>query len=556
MGNDLNATREKIKKEIEDKILNTGHDQLCFTNEQMKTTRFSCTEIHKKLLEEKNELTLPILFQMFHYAKQLEMNQHCSMTDVFYFEPLLDACRLQRFIDKKQKNELQELPLLGFVFSIKELFKIKNSRSTWGLHEFINRIYNENAPIFDYLRKKGGLISCKGNIPQMMMAIDSSNNIYGYCSNPHNNLRVSGGSSGGDAAAVGLGLVNVAIGTDVGGSVRIPALYCGIYGFKPTAKRVEYLCTPALYFNTPDYGKSFENQFVFPWTIGPMALSAKDCTAVTKVLCEFSMKSTECPPLPWKIESNPKRVAVIAEYSSFLKLPTVCSRALDETVSILQKAGVEIVPIDIGHLILEIATNTMSCFFHDKELFSVFEESGTITETLIEAYDDTIKLARCSLSTLKRMEKSDLVSPREKVIIRGALKAKTGNQLSLMIQQTEQMRKVIRIFEEANVDVAICHGLFPAPYLKRTEGLNYALVCTAIWNYLNFPVGVVPITKVKENEQYFEPEVNDKIDEILIETMAGSKGLPIGIQVVGLPWRDELVLKTMELIEENLPKEK
>ena len=70
------------------------------------------------------------------------------------------------------------------------------------------------------------------------MTIESDNNLFGVSTNPTNKLRGSGGSSGGDAAAIKLGLVNVGIGSDIGGSIRIPSLFCGIYGFKPTYGRI------------------------------------------------------------------------------------------------------------------------------------------------------------------------------------------------------------------------------------------------------------------------------------------------------------------------------
>ena len=260
------------------------------------------------------------------------------------------------------------------------------------------------------------------------------------------------------------------------------------------------------------------------------------------------------PPVPWRLETSPKRVGLICEFTSHLKLPDVCTRAVNEAASVLKSVGIEIVEIDINPLIEEIAINAMASFFKDQDLFDILAENSQVLEPMIEAYADTIQLARGSLASLEMMAQSNIISPRNIMVIRAAIKAKKVNQLFLKIEQTQILKLVIKEFEKANVDVALAYGLFPAPLLRKTEDLNYGILYTYIWNYLNFPTGAVPVTKVRKNEQYFEPEVNDHFDELVSELMIESQGLPIGIQVVGLPWRDELVLKTMELIEENLPK--
>ena len=70
-----------------------------------------------------------------------------------------------------------------------------------------------------------------------LMTMETNSNTFGECSNPHNSLRTSGGSSGGEGVAVSLGLVNCGIGSDIGGSIRIPSLFCGICCLKPTIGR-------------------------------------------------------------------------------------------------------------------------------------------------------------------------------------------------------------------------------------------------------------------------------------------------------------------------------
>ena len=552
MGNDLNAMQRKVREDIQYKISNTGNEKLDFPSNKLELTKLPANEARELLLKINPDLTLDQLFQLFHHAKQLNANEHVSMTDVFYFEPLIEAFKFQRIIEQGTKQDKDDLPLLGYVFSIKEYLAIKGTDATWGYFYRVGIPSTATAPFLEFLKTKGGLLSCKGNLPQSLMAIESSNEVFGYCCNPHNKARVSGGSSGGEGASIALGLVNCGIGSDIGGSIRIPALYCGIYGFKPTAGRYHYASAVGLFQGTPFEGKEKETQYIIAATLGPMANSAKDCTAITKVMNEFSLTCQELPPLQWIEPVTPKKIGFVPEFNSYLKLPDVCTRAFQEAKAALQANGFELVEVNLNHLIDEIAINTITCFFKDQALIDVFREQTPILERHIESYNDTVQLFNTPPFMLKFLHGLSITSSRDKMFIEATLRAKTTNSIVLKIQQNRLTRLVWDEFKKAGVDVALAYGLFPAPKLRQTEGVNYGIAYTFIWNYLNFPAGVVPVTRVRDNEQYFESEVGDKFDLIMEETMKDSKGLPVGIQVVGLPWKDELVLKTMELLEAHL----
>ena len=98
--------------------------------------------------------------------------------------------------------------------------------------------FQKNTRLIKHIIKRGGLFVSKGNVPQALFSLESFNHVYGEARNPYDIRRVPGGSSGGEAALVRLGLVNAAIGSDIAGSLRIPALFCGICTLKPTALRL------------------------------------------------------------------------------------------------------------------------------------------------------------------------------------------------------------------------------------------------------------------------------------------------------------------------------
>jgi Asp-tRNA(Asn)/Glu-tRNA(Gln) amidotransferase A subunit family amidase len=93
---------------------------------------------------------------------------------------------------------------------------------------------DEDAPIVEIMKREGAIPMVRGNVPQLVYIMHSDNNIYGCSKNPFDDSRTCGGSSGGDAGLVGARCIPLAIGSDIGGSIRGPALMCGIYGFKST----------------------------------------------------------------------------------------------------------------------------------------------------------------------------------------------------------------------------------------------------------------------------------------------------------------------------------
>lgn len=118
------------------------------------------------------------------------------------------------------------------------MFDVEGSDSSIGFVSMLNKPKGTSAVLVQLLEKLGAVIYVKTNIPQTLMVAESSNNIFGRVLNPHNTLLTAGGSSGGEGALVAMRGSPLGVGTDIGGSIRIPALCCGTYGFKPSASRI------------------------------------------------------------------------------------------------------------------------------------------------------------------------------------------------------------------------------------------------------------------------------------------------------------------------------
>ena len=130
------------------------------------------------------------------------------------------------------------LPLAGVPVSVKESFEVTGTPACGGVEALAQTRSQHDAEVVAALRAAGAVPIAKGNLAQLLWFAETDNPVYGRTNNPWALDRSPGGSSGGDAALVAAGVVPLAIGTDIGGSVRIPAHCCGIAALKPTAGRL------------------------------------------------------------------------------------------------------------------------------------------------------------------------------------------------------------------------------------------------------------------------------------------------------------------------------
>ncbi|MEM8697062.1 MAG: amidase family protein [Pseudomonadota bacterium] len=146
------------------------------------------------------------------------------------FDRALDAARAA-----DEANTAGEVkPLLGVPMTIKESHDIAGLPTTWGVEAAKDFIAQKDSLVVQRLKAAGAVFLGKTNVPPMLADWQSDNPIYGRTNNPHDHSRVVGGSSGGSAAALAAGMVPLEYGSDIGGSIRIPANYCGVYGLKPS----------------------------------------------------------------------------------------------------------------------------------------------------------------------------------------------------------------------------------------------------------------------------------------------------------------------------------
>ena len=222
-------------------------------------------------------------------------------------------------------------PLHGVPFTCKDAFDVAGVRTTRGTKLFENHVAESDATSVARMKDAGGIFLAKTNVPEFILWWETDNRIFGRTNNPWNTDRTPGGSSGGEGAAIATGASPLGIGSDVGGSIRIPAHYCGIVGLKPTHGRV------------PLTGH-WPQALLRANHVGPMARTVRDTALVLRLMSGPDGVDHHCIPVPppetLESSSTPLhlRVGWIAD-GAFAPVDPEVAAAVEKAAASLQSAG-------------------------------------------------------------------------------------------------------------------------------------------------------------------------------------------------------------------------
>lgn len=235
-----------------------------------------------------------------------------------------------------------KLPLAGVPFAVKDLFDVAGLPTTFGSKVLAKRIAKTDAECVKRLVDAGGVCLGKLNLHEFAFGFTGENPHYGDCRNPWDPDRVAGGSSSGSAVAVATGICPVTLGSDTGGSIRMPSALCGLVGLKPTYGRV-----------------SRAGGLPLSWTMdhaGPLTRTAAEAALVLKILAgrdpaDESTTSRPVPDYPQELGARLKGVKLGLQHRWFFEsLEPAVADALGAAVKKLQSLGAEIVEVDLAYL--------------------------------------------------------------------------------------------------------------------------------------------------------------------------------------------------------------
>lgn len=367
-------------------------------------------------------------------------------------------------------------PLHGVPITVKDSLKTAGMRTTSGHPPLADYVPTEDATCVARLRAAGATILGKTNLPELCIGPQSDNPLFGRANNPWDLGRTPGGSTGGGAAAVASCMSPLSIGSDAGGSVRIPAHYCGIWSLKPTEHRVP---TTGHIHGKPGAPRGLRHLI----TVGPLARSLEDLELTLKVIAGPDSEEWEVPPVPYA-SVPPRSVTGLrigwAETIGGIPITADTRTALVTLVTDLARAGAT------------VAHGIPAGFDFD-----------TVWETCMALFEAEI---------------SPSFPPEE------AAKWTMARYADLLVHRDRHIRVLEEYFDDWDVLLlpvtagpAIPHCLPNSPvqvdglqveYWKATAGYTFP------FNLTGHPVVVVPLGM-------------------------SSDGLPIGVQMIGRRWSEE-----------------
>jgi amidase len=417
------------------------------------------------------------------------------------------ALRRARALDRRGTTGS---PLHGVPITVKESFDVAGLPTTWGFPEHREHVPQADALAVSRLVGAGAVVVGKTNVPCALADWQSFNDVYGTTNNPWDEERTPGGSSGGAAAALAAGLTGLELGSDIGGSIRVPAHYCGVYGHKPTWGLL------------PTRGHSLVGAAAMTdiSVIGPLARSADDLALALSLLAspdeqETALRTALPPPRATTLKGL--RVAVWAEQPGQATDPETVT-LLGELARFLRREGAkvnpsarpEFDPVEAYHVYLRLLHAAMSARSSEGELAAMHAEAARRGAADMGA--DAVMLRA-----------TDLLHPD-------------------WLKQHERRMQLRRVWSRffQDFDVLLCPAMagpaYPHMHDKRpwwerriTAGgreiaYNDMLFWPGITGGFHLPATVAPLGQTRE-------------------------GLPLGVQIVGPLFGDRTTIEVAQLLE-------
>ena len=449
--------------------------------------------------------------------------------------------------DEETANGISRGVLHGIPVSIKDHYGMKGFTSSCGLAWKLDYPDTEDAVLVQLLVDQGAIPFVRSNVCQAMIWIETSNGVYGRSLNPWDTTRTTGGSSGGEGGLVSSRCSPLGIGSDIGGSIRTPCAFCGVYGFKVTPKRISTL---GIYSPSAKIFEGFECGVKCSY--GPIGRCVDDLALVIKSwFCErlFELDPTVVPLKFNESEFKSNKRLKVGYFTHIPGYPVAeCIKAA--VLSSLEGLeDFEVVQYDFFNA-KELIQSFLDVYAADARAEFEEELNGERPENYYNlqlfSYDHP-RIASFGLSLLEKFNNARLARFFDQ-------KTDISSRSYVDIYQKAQdaCQALLNDWTSKGIDAVICpvFGLV-APQHDTTVDVAPCLVYSFIMNLLSLPTGIVPVGTVKKGEDFYKDEFNDLLTSACSKVMENSEGLPYAVQVVGLPYKDEVVLRVMKKVEKR-----
>ena len=467
-----------------------------------------------------------------------------SLNAVVY--PLYDqALAAAREADRRQRLGRRLGPLHGVPITVKETFDVVGTPSTLGVAARVTQLAKQDSPLVQRLRQAGAILLGKTNVPQLMCTYECDNPVYGRTNNPWNLSRSSGGSSGGEAAAVASGGSALGLGSDVGGSLRQPAQSCGIHAIKPTQGRLTLLG------HALDHNGSVSGMF----QAGPMARRVEDLWLALQSMAivgpDPADSTINAPRMSdfQLLDLSGMKIGYYEDDGFFTPGPAI-RRAVREAAAVLREAGAEVVhfkPPQVERAVqIYYGLHFADGLAHWRELLENSPRDFRVTRAFASA-----KLP----DGLRAVLQSLLEFTGQSRMARAVRMMPETSSRHLPFWQ-EQRAAYVQQFEQAwqsqQFDALLCpvHTL-PAFDHGRCYTLNMTGSYCQLFNILGLPAGAVSVGRVQPGEETQRKPGYDLVERACQTIEQTSTGLPVAVQIAAPRWREDRVLALMHHLESH-----
>lgn len=431
----------------------------------------------------------------------------------------------------KLDNHLKETgkpygPLHGLPFSIKELISFEGLTCHAANSFHIERIMDKNSALVDQIYLSGAVPFVRTNGPQILMSGESHSPLHGRTLNPHNTTLSSGGSSSGEGALVGLGASVIGVGTDIGGSVREPASFCGIFSLRPTYGRISEIGSPMM----------MAGNEAIRSVCGPLTRSLPLLSLFMKTIGDQKAWKTDPTVDRWLWKDIKEELKDVEKLrigycwdDRFVKAFPPIERGIKELVKTLtgrKYDGKEVELVEYEPYQIARANHYLMSFY--------FPDGGERIRNHLSHYGEPI-------------------TPQTLDILSNAKKLTLEELWQLQVERDEYRLEFHRDFvTRQNLDALI----YPvantvAPVFDSSKNLAYC----GIWNLMDYPCTVVPLRTKVEDYDYqddFRPR-NDFEKECWAPwDPRNYHGAPVCVQIVAPRWHDELSVELASWIENEI----
>ncbi|KAE8151059.1 amidase signature domain-containing protein [Aspergillus avenaceus] len=430
------------------------------------------------------------------------------LSEILFDEAITRAKHLDEHLQRTGKPKH---PFHGLPISLKDNFNIIGHDSTVGFSSLANDPATYNSTLVDLLLSAGAVLYVKTNVPTAMMISETVNNVYGRTVNPRNRKLTPGGSSGGESALISFGASRIGVGTDIGGSLRIPAACTGIFTLRPSSGR----------FPNSQTRSGLAGQEAVASVNGPMASTLEEITLYSKTVIDQQpwLLDPKCLPIPWRPAPPKHRLKIGVLWHDSLVTPTPpVARALQHTVHKLRQAGHSVTDwAPTGHP--EALNILLRKFLADggESVRNLLKPTGEPFRPEMEFYENAAELG-------------------------------VHEMWQIHIERNTLQCEYLDRFNEAGIDAILCPT---TPYSSVEHGKFAHIGYTGVFNLLDysavsFPCGVT----ASKHDTYQSSEPLSDLDAQIRDDYnpAVVDGMPVSLQLVGRRLEEENVLMMTEVV--------